>query len=299
MISKSTDYRKYLDEGVVGTFSIDVEDWYHILETGAAPPLGQWSSLESRIEYNLEQILELLDNYNIRATFFWLGWLAKRHPKLVIRCKQQGHEIASHGYAHLLPWKVGRERFKSDIVRAKKILEDITCEQISGFRTAGFGIKSHTRWALDVIAKAGYKYDSSIVPVLKEGAKVYYDECTLFSIPTQNGPLIEVPMSTLRLSCLKIRFIGGGYLRLFPKWFIRWGIDRLWKTSRPVIVYVHPREIDLDHPRLSLNVFRRFRCYYNLKSTMPKLKWLCENYSFCTMHELVENFEKSLDQASI
>jgi len=299
MISESTDYKKYLAEGVVGALSVDVEDWYHILETGAAPVIGQWASLESRIESSLERILELLDNYNIHATFFWLGWLAKRHPKLVTKCKQQGHEIASHGYAHLLPWDVGHKLFKNDADLAKKVLEDVTGEQILGYRTAGFGITNKAKWALDIIAEAGYKYDSSIIPTFLEHGKVYYSECVPFAIPTQNGLLIEIPMSTLKLSYLKIRFVGGGYLRLLPKWFIRLGINHLQKTSRPLIVYIHPREIDLDHPHLPLNFFRHFRCYFNLKSTMPKLKWLCENYSYCTMRELAENFEKSLNQASI
>lgn len=299
MLLKSTSNIQYLPAGVVGGFSVDVEDWFHILESGAAPEIKKWGSLESRIEHNLNRILKLLDDHSIRGTFFWLSWLAERHPELVTRCKQQGHEIACHGYAHLLPWKVGPRAFKADVSRGKKILEDITGEQVVGFRTAGFGISNKTRWALEAIAEAGYMYDSSIIPVFSGHGEIYDSEYRPFTIPTQNGTLIELPMSTLHLFYLKLPIIGGGYLRLFPKWFIRWGIDRLWKTDRPVIIYIHPREIDLGHPRLQVGPIKYFRCYFNLKSTMPKLKWLCENYSFCTIREIAENFEKSLDQASI
>jgi len=299
MLSESTNFRKNPTSGVVGAFSVDVEEWYHILESGAAPEIEEWGSLESRIEHNLNQILKLLDEQGIRGTFFWLGWLAERHRKLVTRCKQQGHEIASHGYAHLLPWEVGHKRFKNDIARSKKVLEDITGQQVLGFRTAGFGINNRTRWALEVISEVGYEYDSSITSSLLKRHTLCDNDIGACAIPTQNGQLIEVPMSTLRLSYLSIRFIGGGYLRLFPTWFMRWGISRVRKTGQPAIIYVHPREIDLDHPRLPVGPIKYFRCYFNLKSTMPKLKWLCENYSFCTMYELAENFKKSLDQVCI
>lgn len=288
-----------LPAGVVGSFTIDVEDWFHILETGAAPEINQWGSLESRVEHGFNQILELLDEHSIRATFFWLGWVAKRHPRLVARCQQQGHEIASHGYAHLLPWQVGHKQFRRDISRAKKTLEDIIGAQVFGFRTAGFGISDSTRWALEAVAEVGYEYDSSITPSFWSRNNIGDCESGAFAIATQNGLLIEIPMSTLKLFNFRLPIVGGGYLRLLPKRLIRRGVNRLCKTGHPVIIYVHPRELDPDHPRLPLNLIRRFRCYFNLKSTTPKLKWLCESYSFCTMYELAENFKRSLPKNDI
>ncbi len=294
---QSTNFMENLPAGVVGSFTVDVEDWFHILESGAAPKINRWGSLESRVEHGFNQILKLIDEHGIRATFFWLGWLAKRHSRLVTKCQQRGHEIASHGYAHMLPWQVGYKQFKRDISRAKKTLEDIIGEQVFGFRTAGFGIRDSSRWALDAVAEVGYEYDSSITPSLWGRNNISDFESGVFAIVTQNGLLIEIPMSTLKLLGFRLPIVGGGYLRLLPKCLIRRGINRLHKTGRPVIVYVHPRELDPDHPRLPLNLIRRFRCYFNLKSAMPKLKWLCESHSFCTMYELAENFKRSLPSA--
>src|SRR4030042_2559414 len=145
---------------MLNAFSIDVEDWYHILNSPATPEVMLWDSLESRVETNLRLLLEMLDTANVRATFFWLGWIGDRNKSLLRECSDAGHEIASHGYHHVLPDKVGAELFKDDIDRAKKTLEDITGKQVFGFRVAGFGIKRSTSWTFDIIKEVGYEYDS-------------------------------------------------------------------------------------------------------------------------------------------
>lgn len=294
------------DTSIGNVLSIDVEDWFHILNDRAVPKAEHWGSLESRIERNIDQILELLHNQGIRATFFWLGWLAERNKSLLRRCYDEGHEIASHSYNHVLPWKVGAEGFKDDITRAKKILEDIIGEEVRGFRTAGFGITDHAKWAFDVIAEVGYEYDSSIAPpALGRNNKppCKNSKCAALgrnNVPacqsgicimdTQKGPLIEIPVSAFTLFGFRLGLFGGGYLRFLPKWFIRSRTEKLYAAGRPLILYVHPREFDPDHPRLPLEVIRYFRSYYNLKSTLPKLQWLCENNNFIKMHELVDQF---------
>ncbi len=273
--------------------TIDVEDWYHILDSPAAPPPASWPSLESRIERNVEALLEVLETYSVKVTFFWLGWLAKRHPALVHLCHNAGHEIASHGYDHVLAYEVGPQAFRQDIVRAKSLLEDTIAEPIRGFRSPGFGITNKATWAFDVIREAGYKYDSSVFPASRGHGGIPDSLLGLYFIETRNGHLLEIPMSIVEVFGRRTSFFGGGYLRLASRRMIKWGIDRLQAAKQPLIVYVHPREIDPDQPRLPLSLMRQFKCYVNLDSTLPKLKWLCSNYHFYTMLEMVESYVRS------
>ena len=214
--------------------------------------------------------------------------MAERHKVLVRRCFAAGHEIASHGYAHVLPYQVRREGFREDVVRAKRILEDITGHAVAGFRAAGFGVTEGTAWAFDVIREAGHEYDSSMFPARRGHGGIAGAPLGPHFIETPSGRLAEIPISAVEVMGGRFCLFGGCYLRLAPKCLIRWGIKKLHAAGRPLIVYVHPREIDPDHPRLALSLKRRFKCYVNLKSTMPKLEWLCENYRFCTMRSLVE-----------
>ncbi len=272
----------------VGVFTVDVEDWFHILDTPAAPDIAQWDSLESRIEQNMGKILELLQEQGVRATFFWLGWVAERHPDLLKRCVQAGHEIASHGYAHVLAYQAGSKNFREDIRRGKQILEDITGQAVNGFRAPGFGIKDDTTWAFDEICEAGYKYDSSVFPLSHGHGGLQQSRLGCYLIETEAGNLIEVPMSAVEILGKRVNMFGGGYLRLFPWVLIRWGIGRLHDAGHPVIVYIHPREVDPHHPRLPLSAVRRFKSYVGLKSTVPKLVWVCEKLELRTMRELVD-----------
>jgi polysaccharide deacetylase family protein (PEP-CTERM system associated) len=288
---KNSDYNNHNKN--YSAITVDVEDWFHILDSGRVPNIERWASLESRIEKNIEEMLTIIDSHNVKVTFFWLGWLAERHKNLVRKCKKAGHEIASHGYAHILAYKAGEKAFKYDITRAKVILEDIIGEPIRGFRSPGFGITKSSPWAFDVIAETGYQYDSSIFPASREHGGISDAPLGIYFIETRNGHLLEVPMSVVKILRRRTSLFGGGYLRLANKFIIKWGIDKLKSADQPLIVYIHPREIDPDHPRLNIPLQRRFKCYVNLKSTLPKLKWLCENYSFCTMLEVVENYIKT------
>lgn len=278
---------------LLSCMTIDVEDWFHILDSPAVPTIEHWPHLESRIERNLENLLVLLDSLSAKVTFFWLGWLAERHRDLVCKCQDAGHEIASHGYAHVLAYKVGTKKFRQDITQGKLILEDITGEQVRGFRAAGFGITEKAPWAFDVIKDVGYEYDSSVFPASRGHGGIPNSPLGPHFIETRSGHLLEVPMSVVTILGHRTSFFGGGYLRLANKQTIKWGIDRLQAARHPLIVYVHPREIDPEHPRLPLPLIRQFKCYVNLGSTLPKLKWLCQSYSFCTMLQMVENYVRS------
>lgn len=273
----------------LSVITVDVEDWYHILDDAAAPTIEEWTSLESRVERNVDVILELLENTGVRGTFFWLGWIAERQRKLVGRCRDAGHEIGSHGYAHVLAYEVGPEAFREDVYRAKEILEEITGEPVYGFRAAGFGITDNARWAFKVIREVGHTYDASVFPAPRGHGGMEGTSPGPHLLQTQAGPLLELPMSTVEVLGHRICLFSGGYLRLAPKWLIEWGISRLHAAGQPLVVLVHPREIDPEQPRLLLGLKRRFKCYVNLKSTMPKLEWLCRQHMFCTMGELADS----------
>lgn len=285
--------KNQLNGKLLSCLTIDVEDWFHILDSPAVPSIERWSSLESRIERNLEEMLTLLDSFSVKVTLFWLGWVAERHKGLVRKCQNAGHEIASHGYGHVLAYEVGADAFRRDITRAKIILEDITGEPVRGFRAPGFGITKKVAWAFDVIKDSGYQYDSSVFPASRGHGGMSASLLGLYFIATASGHLLEIPMSVVEIFGRRASLFGGGYLRLANKQMIKWGINKLQAAGQPLIVYVHPREIDPDHPRLPLTLLRQFKCYVNLKSALPKLKWLCKNYSSCTMLEMVENYVRS------
>jgi len=273
--------------------TIDVEDWFHILDSPAVPGIERWHSLESRIERNLEELLTVLDSFSVKVTFFWLGWLAERHKDLVCMCRESGHEIASHGYAHILAYEVGPNAFREDITLAKDILENTIGEQIRGFRAPGFGITKKAPWAFEVIKESGYQYDSSVFPASRGHGGIADSPLGPYFIETRSGHLLEIPMSIVEIFGHRTSFFGGGYLRLANKLMIKWGIGKLQTAGRPLIVYVHPREIDPAQPHLPLTLLRQFKCYVNLNSTLPKLKWLCKNYALFTMLEMVENYIRS------
>ncbi|MFX0197228.1 MAG: DUF3473 domain-containing protein [Candidatus Hodarchaeota archaeon] len=270
--------------------TIDVEDWFHILEDPSVPGIEQWASLPLRAPRSISQILQVLTDSGSKATFFWLGWMAERFPELVRLCHQSGHEIASHGYGHLLPYRVGRDLFREDIKKAKDILEYIVGEPIRGFRAPGFGITEETLWAFEVIKEVGYDYDSSIFPASRGHGGIAGSLAGPHIVRTEHGLLPEIPMSVIDIFGKKLSMFGGGYLRLATRQMIRFGISVLRRKGQPLVVYIHPREVDPCHPRLSLSWFRKFKSYVNLRTTMPKLQWLCEAYSFCTMFELVERY---------
>ncbi len=267
----------------LNAFSCELEDWFHILDSDVAPRMEEWPGPPLRAEKSVHRLLELFEEYDVRATFFCLGWMAERIPQLVRQCQRAGHEIGSHGYGHVLAYRVGPRAFLEDIVRSKKILEDITGEEVIGFRSPGFCVREDNRWVFDVVLEAGYTYDASVFPARHGHGGLSYANPNPHTIQTQTGSLVEIPTSTVKFLGRRMCFFGGGYLRLSPLPLIRWGVGRLHRKGRPLIVYVHPREIDPDHPRLPLCLLRRFKCYVNLRSTMPKLRWLCEHYTFTTM----------------
>lgn len=273
-------------------FSCELEDWFHILDSERVPGIDDWPQLPLQAEKNVDRILELLAEHDAKATFFCLGWMAERMPHVVRRCWQAGHEIASHGYAHVLAYRVGRRAFADDIVRARMILEDCIGQEVVGFRSPGFCVREDNRWVFDVVAEAGYEYDASVFPANHGHGGLRQAEPGPHVMRTRHNRLVEIPVSTVRVLGHRVCLFGGGYLRITPLPLIRWGVEQLHREGRPLTVYVHPREIDPGHPRLPLALKRRFKCYVNLSSTMPKLRWLCRHCTFTTMRALAAHMQE-------
>jgi len=254
--------------------SIDVEDWYHILDTSSTPGINEWSHLKPRVTKNFYTLLDVFDTNKVKVTCFFLGWIAEKFPNLVKEADRRGHEIASHGYAHQLIYKQSRVEFAEDIRKAKELIETISGKPVLGYRAPGFSIIESTKWAFDELSKAGYLYDSSIFPTVSGhggiiGAKIYPHK-----IESAYGSIIEFPITVVQLLRRRFCFFGGGYIRLFPYWLIRHFSKKVNNEGRPVVYYLHPREIDPEHPRLSMGINRRFKSYVNLHTTMKKIRKL-------------------------
>lgn len=266
--------------------TVDVEEWFHVLDSPVAPGIEKWNTLESRFVVSTERILHLLEGNGVKATFFWLGWCAQRAPQLVRMCASAGHEIASHGYAHVLAYEAGREAFREDVRKGKSVLEDITGTSVAGFRAAGFSTREDTPWTFEEIRSAGHFYDSSVFPGRRAHGGARRAPLQPHTIDTQAGLLVEIPQSMIEVMRVRLSLFGGGYLRLAPLWLIKRAVANVLDKGRPLIIYVHPREIDPEHPRLPLGPVRRFKSYVNIHTTLSKLRYLCSNGDFQTMGEL-------------
>jgi polysaccharide deacetylase family protein (PEP-CTERM system associated) len=266
-------------------FSIDVEDWFHILDLPSAPRPNEWDRMPSRVEANFRQLLLLLHEHGVSATCFFLGWVARRHPDLVREARQLGHEIASHGFLHELVFQMGKPRFRQDIADAKHLLEDMTGEAVLGYRAPGFSVTERTPWFFECVSEAGYRYDSSVFPAMRRHGGLIGAPATPYRI----NDIVEFPISVRRVLGRPVCFFGGGYLRLSPLWLIKSMARDVLRSGRPVNFYVHPREIDPDQPRLAMTPLRRFQTYINLHSTRTKLIAIAREFDFVTFRHMYEN----------
>lgn len=275
--------------------SVDVEDWFHILEVDSTPDIEGWIRMESRVEKNFYEMLDAFDNVGVKVTCFFLGWIAEKLPKLAKEADERGHEIACHGYSHQLIYTQTRKEFAEDIRKAKKLLEDITGKHVLGYRAPGFSIIESTKWAFDELCNAGYLYDSSIFPATRGHGGIANAKIHPHKVCTENGEIIEFPITVITLIGKKVCFFGGGYLRFFPYFIIRHFSKAVNKEGRPVIYYIHPREIDLEHPRLPMGIYRHFKSYVNLHTTFSKVKRLINEEEVVPFRDLIAE-NKNWDQ---
>jgi len=269
-------------------FTVDVEDWFHILDVPSTPPLSEWDALPSRVEKNFLKLLDIFSEHDVRVTCFFLGWVAEKYPHLVKEADHRGHEVASHGYAHRLVYEMTREEFLQDARRSKEILEGIVGHSIFGYRSSGFSVTEKTPWFFETLVEAGFRYDSSVFPAPREHGGMDGAQLAPYTVQTSQGVLTEFPITVTKVLGKPLCFFGGGYLRLFPYFLIKRMTTRVQREGRPVVFYVHPREVDPDHPRLRMGAVRRFKSYVNLASTEPKLRRLITDFGLITFRDLVE-----------
>lgn len=276
---------------MLNALTIDVEDYYQVSAFESVVSHQDWDLYESRVERNTHHILDLLDEHPTKATFFVLGWVAERFPSLVRAIHDRGHEIASHGYSHRRIYTQVPEHFREETRRAKEITEDTIGRSVIGYRAASYSITRESLWAVDILQEEGFEYDSSIFPIHHDSYGIPDHPRFLHWVSGDKGKgLIEFPISTLRIAGMNIPIAGGGYLRFFPYPFTRWGIQQLnQKEHQPVVVYLHPWEIDPEQPRIRAKLRSRFRHYCNLKKTEGRLMGLLRVFRFGTMAEVLRD----------
>ena len=264
-------------DATINALTIDVEDYFQVSAFAPYSARGAWDGIPCRAEANVERILEMLAKRNAKATFFTLGWIAERHPRIVRAIVAGGHELASHGYGHLRASEQTPVEFTADIVRAKKILEDLGGVAVNGYRAPSFSINQKNLWALDCIRDAGYRYSSSIYPIRHDHYGM--PDAPRFAHEVLPG-LIEVPIATVRMLRVNFPAGGGGYFRLLPYALSRWSIARINRNDRrPAMFYFHPWEIDPDQPRVSgPGAKTRFRHYVNLRRMAPRIARLLHDF---------------------
>jgi len=270
---------------LTNALTIDVEDYFQVSAFAPHIKRTEWNSRECRIERNVDRILKLLANNEIKATFFTLGWIAERYPKLIRQIAEQGHEIASHGYGHERASDLTEDAFFTDIHLAKVILEDLCGMEVKGYRAPSFSIGSGNLWAFDCLARAGYRYSSSVYPIHHDHYGM--PDSPRFAYKVRPG-LLEIPVTTLRLFSRNLPSSGGGYFRLLPYSLSRWMLNRVNSDDgQSGVFYFHPWELDAEQPRVDgISRKTRFRHYVNISRMEGRLTQLLNDFKWGRMDEV-------------
>ena len=274
------------DNQVKNTISVDVEEYFHATNLEPVAPPAKWHALESRVEHSTRRILELLSAGGTRGTFFILGYVARRHPALVKEIAAAGHEIGSHGYSHRLAYNQTPAAFYRDVYRTRRLLEQQTGTPVLGYRAPSFSITDRNPWAHEMLARAGYAYDSSSYPTWhpRYGHKGKSRAGTILETPA--GTIYELPLAVASINLLgrdvRLPVAGGAYWRIFPRSFISWGLSRINRVDRlPCHCYLHPWEIDADQPVFeSLSFLTKLRHYSGVQELPSKLSYWLRLFNF-------------------
>ena len=269
----------------VNALTIDVEDYFQVSAFAPFIARSEWPQRECRVERNVERILAMLDTHRTKATFFTLGWIAERYPQLVRQIVAQGHELASHGYGHERASDLNEGDFFADVDRARKLLQDVAGVEVPGYRAPSFSIGAGNLWAFDSLARAGYRYSSSIYPIRHDHYGM--PDAPRFAHQARAG-VLEIPVTTLRLGGRNFPSSGGGYFRLLPYALSRWMLRRVNEhDGQPAIFYFHPWEIDAGQPRVAgIDAKTRFRHYVNIERMPGRLEQLLGDFAWGRMDDI-------------
>jgi polysaccharide deacetylase family protein (PEP-CTERM system associated) len=266
---------------VRNALSVDVEDWFQVGAFENVIDRADWNTLDCRVERNSDAVLEMFEMAGVKATFFILGWVAERHPQLIRRIADAGHEIASHGYAHDRVFSFTPDQFAADIERARKIIEDASGALVSGYRAPSFSIDKRTPWAHEILAEQGYAYSSSVAPIRHD--HYGWAEAPRFAFkPIAGSDFLEIPVTTAEFLGKRLAAGGGGFFRILPYGFSRWAIRQVNdQDNRPAIIYFHPWEIDPDQPRVANAPLKsKLRHYSRLNAMAGKLRRLATEFQW-------------------
>jgi polysaccharide deacetylase family protein (PEP-CTERM system associated) len=280
-----------MNHSVLNAMTIDVEDYFQVGAFKSNIDPKNWDSLPCRVEKNTDLVLSLLAKNNIKATFFTLGWVADRYPNVVRRIIEQGHELASHGYGHQMINDLDQATFKQDVIRAKKVLEDISGVSVLGYRAPSFSVGPKTLWAHDILAQTGHAYSSSVYPIRHD---LYgMPNAPRFAYRLQNG-LLELPATSVRINGTNFPASGGGFFRLFPLWLSNAIIKRVNSSdNEAAIFYCHPWEFDPEQPRIeNASVRSKFRHYINLDRNVNKFDDLLGKFRWAPMNQTFAHLMK-------
>ncbi len=276
---------------LINAFTIDVEDYFQVSAFADRVAISDWDAYECRVEQNTFLLLDLLDEFNVRGTFFVLGWIADRFPELVREIDRRGHEIGTHSYHHRLVYQQTAEEFRADLQRGIGALSRLTSQEIVCYRAPSFSITRQSQWALKILVEEGIRYDSSIFPIVHDrygipDAAPFPHVMSISKAGGALGELFEFPMSVHRAWKFNLPISGGGYFRLYPYKMTARYLARINKChQQPFVFYIHPWEIDPRQPRLPGSLRTRFRHYQNLNSTLGKLRRLLKQFRFSTLTE--------------
>lgn len=268
---------------MLNALSVDVEEYFHPTEVHASS--YKWDSLPSRIEPQVFQILDLFDKKRTKATFFMLGWIAEKHPNVVRSILSAGHDIGCHSYAHQLVYRQTPDEFRRDTMRAVDSIGSACGVRPRAYRAPSYSVIRESFWALEILVECGFTHDSSIYPIAHDRYGIPGFGRHAQVIETPAGPILEVPIATVKLSKDRVAPIGGGgYLRLLPYCYTSAGIRAMnSKEQKPACIYFHPWEIDPDQPRLASGRISQLRTYMGLKGMYRKLERLLSDFQFSTL----------------
>jgi polysaccharide deacetylase family protein (PEP-CTERM system associated) len=278
---------------VLNGISFDIEDWFQVENLKEAISCDQWDCCDLRVVENTHRILRVLDRRRTHATFFILGWVAKKCPSLVKEIADAGHEIASHGYRHELVYRLSPDKFRDDISRSKSILESLVGKPVLGYRAPSFSITHESTWAIDILKKVGFIYDSSIFPTSFHN-RYGFNGASARAFCFSNG-LVELPLSTYRFFGLNFPVAGGGYFRLLPYHLCSHLCRRLNVQGKSLVFYLHPWELDAGQPRVNVRFNYRLRHYVNLHKTEARLDSLLDEFGFAPLGPLAARYLENQD----
>jgi polysaccharide deacetylase family protein (PEP-CTERM system associated) len=280
---------------MLNAFTIDLEEYFQVSKFEGVIPRESWDQMPSRVRSNTIRILELLAEYNCKATFFTVGWVAEKYPDLIREIADEGHEVASHSYWHRRVSDLTPDEFQQDIHRCKAVLEDVSGKPVKAFRAPTYSIIKSSQWAWDVLINEGFEVDSSVFPIRHHRYGNYGIDRFPHKVFREGGSLIEFPLSTMRVGGSNFPIIAGGYLRFFPYTVTKYGISRINRVEKkPAVIAFHPWELDPHHPMPNVAALKRIRHKINIDSTERKLRQALADFEFGTLNDVLNQIKNEI-----